>query len=405
MNLWKNLLILAAAICLVSPVAVPAFDEAPSFSSPAQVQRAQNLAGLSVSEEDAKSSIDLKEVEAKADSSAEDYVLGLANQYADGVVEDEENIEKYKEAALLYLNNYIESEADSYAAEKCLTENCTEKDIEAYRREIRDRVDTDRERQQLYETELRRITEEERLNAYNYAYDRATGEGYKNAKQTARDKFYVEEYEKALAEQIALATDTQLELITQKRLEGKGWGVIFKELGIESKFSGLGHFKKMGVNEPEPDMPAPNLEVLSLDAEIEQVTTRNRYENNVRNRNQVLTKQKANSKKWIGLDEASLKAQAAVSDVGEDNGKSSNGKGGSSVGAGKSNNSNKSQTSLSSTSSPSGKEKSNNGNNGRSSNSSKSDKNDRGNNSNSGKSDKNDRGNSGNNGNNGKGKK
>ena len=115
-------------------------------------------------------------------------------------------------------------------------------------------------------------------------------------------------------------------------------------------------------------------------------------------------KSKGNSKKWIGLNETSLKAEAAVSDVGAGNGKSFNGKGGSSAVEGKSNNSNKSQTSLSSVSSPSGKDKSNNGNNGKSSNSAKSDKNDRGNSGNNGKNDKNDRGNSDNNGN-GKGKK
>ncbi len=162
MNLWKNLLILATAICLVSPVAVYAVDEAPSFNSPAQVQRAQNLAGVSVSEEDAASSINLDEVRDKAESSADDYVVELANQYAEGVVEDEENIEKYKGAASLFAENFIETEAKKYADEKCSSE-CTREDYASYMQEIRDRADNYGGRQQLYETELNRIVEEERL--------------------------------------------------------------------------------------------------------------------------------------------------------------------------------------------------------------------------------------------------
>ena len=224
---------------------------------------------------------------------------------------------------------------------------------------------------------------EEELDDANAAYDKAT-----------------EAYVSILGQRADLADE-----IHQMR-QTMGWGQIYNMFREELGANGVrrGQYRKENQHMVQVQVMEPDLEDISLEAEIEQVTTRNRYEHNVRNRNQVSTKQKANSKKWIGLNETSLKAEAAVSDVGAGNGKSFNGKGGSSAVEGKANNSNKSQTSLSSVSSPSGKDKSNNGNNGKSSNSAKSDKNDRGNSGNNGKNDKNDRGNSDNNGN-GKGKK
>ncbi|MGA7279325.1 MAG: hypothetical protein WBW79_15405, partial [Desulfocapsaceae bacterium] len=60
MNLWKHLLILATAICLVSPVAVYAIDEQPdstefeppSIQNVTQAERLEDLAKASFSEED-----------------------------------------------------------------------------------------------------------------------------------------------------------------------------------------------------------------------------------------------------------------------------------------------------------------------------------------------------------------
>ena len=239
-----------------------------------------------------------------------------------------------------------------------------------------------------------------KIEAYDYAIERAYGDfgpGHPNAYQTALKRFYGEEapkelYEEYLTGKISEITGEKVEVIRKLRYEDKlGWGQIKKMYPVPKEVLGLGH--SFNVKLPKGQVTPPYPEEISIDAEIAEVTQRSK--NNGWNKNQVSTKQKGNSKKWIGLSETSLKAEAAVSDVGAGKGKSSNGKGGSSAGAGKSNNSNKSQTSLSSTSSPSGKDKSNNGNNGRSSNSSKSDKNDRGNSGKSGKSDKNDRGNSG----------
>ena len=433
MNLWKNLLILATVICLVSPVAVSAFDEVPSFSNPAQAQHAENIAKASFSDPDYWEDVEERAKTAYAEDMADALVEQKAQDYAEGVF-----VKKAEEYAEDFVVQKSVDHADSAVdAENRATEYANSKADSGT-------IVWDEEYQYALE-QLR--SSEEWKEANSYAYQRSTGEGYKNLKlttyenwmkdpenayvkeeaydyakeraygdfgpghpnayQTSLQRFYGEVpppeiYEEYLTKTVSEITGERIEEIRILRERHMGWGQIKKMYPVPKEVLGLGHSYEASIKIPKQEMARPAPEPLSLADEIAEVT--NRSKNNGWNNNQVSTKQKGNSKKWIGLNETSLKAEAAVSDVGAGNGKSSNGKGGSSAGAGKSNNSNKSQTSLSSVSSPSGKDKSNNGNNGKSSNSAKSDKNDRGNSGNNGKNDKNDRGNSDNNGN-GKGKK
>ena len=469
MNLWKNLLVLVTAICLVSPVALYAVDEQPDsteFEPPSiqnitQAERLENLAKASFSEEDMQDARDI------AADEAETNIDTLVNEYANGVVDEIASDQAYLEVkqlsrdhaytsvdttafpnlderATLYADKTVEEKAQAYARRVAADDRTKYKEAyeaalargydpsfynlwdAAYAEAIESALGVrkfaawEKEYYSAYErgtgggdkwvdawqtayesAKKQAIADGAFLEAEAYAYARATNPNFPNA--------YQAEYKKALDAAVAgIANERLREVYHLRYVEKLGLGVMAKKyLNIEAFHNGKGNLWRHRVgpsidDEIIPPGPAVDPEEMSFEEELAEATLRNTRTGWNKGPG-TSAKSKGNSKKWIGLNETSLKAEAAVSDVGAGNGKSSNGKGGSSAGAGQSNNSNKSQTSLSSTSSPSGKDKSNNGNNGRSSNSSKSDKNDRGNSGNNGKNDKNDRGNSGNNGNNGKG--
>ena len=103
MNLWKNLLVLVTAICLVSPVTVYAVDEQPDsteFEPPSiqnitQAERLENLARASFSDDDMQVARDIAADEAKTN------IDTLVNEYANGVVDEIASDQAYLEVKQL----------------------------------------------------------------------------------------------------------------------------------------------------------------------------------------------------------------------------------------------------------------------------------------------------------------
>ena len=198
MNLWKNLLILATAICLVSPVAVSAFDEVPSFSNPAQAQHAENIAEASFSEIDMEDAKERAQT-AYAEDMAESFIEEKAQDYAEGVFE--QKAEDYAEEFVIqksenhadgviekladdYVKELLETKAKDHADDVCA--GCDEADPnwiaakEAYLEQT-----SEESMEQLKTNKLQELDGGNEWNeAYQYAYKRATGDGYRNLKMT-----------------------------------------------------------------------------------------------------------------------------------------------------------------------------------------------------------------------------
>ncbi len=342
MNLWKNLLILATAICLVSPVLVFAVEDDPSFTNPAQAQHAENIAKASFSDPDYWEDVEERAKTAYAEDMAESFIEEKAQDYAEGVFE-----QKAEEYAGDFVIQKSIDHADSVVdAENRATEYANSKAESGT-------IAWDQE----YQYALERLrSSEEWKEANSYAYQRATGEGYKNLKmttyenwmadpenayfkeeaynyakeraygnfgpgnknayQTALQRFYGEVppqeiYEEYLTKTVSEITGERIEEIRILRERHMGWGQIKKMYPVPQEVLGLGH--SYNVNLPQGQITPPKPEEFSIDAEIAEVTQRSK--NNGWNKNQVSTKQKGNSKKWIGLTETSVTAEDVASET------------------------------------------------------------------------------------------
>lgn len=393
MKSWKTLLVTVIACCLVIPVAVCAVDEEPnaiedvqpSFQNLAQLKHAESIAANSDYDEDTIS--DKAEADAQKAADAEAADIEAAAAAAAKEATDAEAVN-------------IDAEAAAAAKEAADAEAATiEAAAAAAGEKAAEGIDDPDEYEQAYNSEYgivydsmyAEIYDPKYDEVYNNKYDEVYNNKYDEVYNDKYDEIFHRTYEDSFKNQLVELTGIRVAEIEMLRQKKMGWGQIAKYYDVHPKFIGLGHLKKMNAL-PEDDLPPADPEIIPLNAEIAEVTTRSK--NNGWNKHQVLTKQKGNSKKWIGLTGTSVAAEDAVSETVGGKGKGNSGKSSASAGAGKSNNSNKSQTSLSTASEQSGKGKSKN-NNAKSSR---------------GSSNKEDRGNSGNKGNgngngNGNGKK
>ena len=407
MKHWKCLLIPAMVFSLLSPPVLWAAGEEmeeieemeevtatfQDYQNAVQTERAAYLAGASITDDDVTT------LELEVSTQAGGYANSFAEEYANDQAD-----QHVKDVSRNYANNVVEISSERDEEIKLEADTLVQEKADEYARSVNKDMDsneykeayeiamaraTDPSFNNLWDTTYKQLLEDELgsesteymawLEAYDRANQRATGGGedWVDARQTAyrlaleqfpdTDEYkelFGEAYDEALAAKMAVLSGQKSQLVYEMRFKRKwGWGRITRELGLPSKYNGVGQWPK-GMPAPGEEILPPVPEEMSLEEEIAKATHRDTRTGWNKGPG-TSAKSKGNSKKWIGLNETSFKAEAAVSDVGAGNGKSSNGKGGSSAGAGKSNNSNKSQTSLSSVSSPSGKDKSNNGNNGK----------------------------------------
>ena len=340
MKQWYSLLIPAMVLSLISPSVLRAADEAievmedvmPTFQNAAQAQRAENLTAASFTEED------MEEARQQATEDATKEINTLAENYADGVVDeiasdyayrevkqlsrnhalnsvDTEDFPNLDERATYYADKYVEEKAREYALS--VADGDREKYQEAYEAALErangssfhNLWDT------LYEEAISKALDEEAFSdwgdAYNSAYARATGGGdeWEDALQTAYNyatdraqsagiweeafdhaikratnpdfsNAYQAVYKKALEEAVTEINKGQLQDIYEMRYVYKlGWGKITKKLGLKEYHNGLGNMWKHQVGpslEDEIIPPGPPEPAqLLLEKEIAKVTRRN----------------------------------------------------------------------------------------------------------------------------------